>query len=320
MRSKIFIAALFILSIVSATDVSGVISSNTTWSISGSPYTVTGNVLVNSGVTLTIEAGVTVKFDADKSLQINGELIAQGTSSNKITFTSNQSSPAAGDWGRIFFSESSNDAVFSSGTYQSGCIMEYCDISYGGGTESSGQIHADRSHIFLKNCTVKYSGNTGVYVYKSSLTIESTDVKNSNSSGVGLSGYGGGTTDLSVNNCTFSNNAGSGLYYGADVASGSATIENSEALNNAGTGFSLNDLTRGVTLNKNIIFGNNRGVWLDAISTANVQKNDIFNNTSNGVECGYSGPFNLSNNIIYNNGDAIDTWYSGAFNFSNNSM
>ena len=64
----------------SQTDVSGAISSDTTWGTSGSPYTVTGNVLVSSGVTLTIEAGVTVKVSSSAIIQNNGTLIAIGTS------------------------------------------------------------------------------------------------------------------------------------------------------------------------------------------------------------------------------------------------
>ena len=40
--------------------------------------------------------GVEVKFDSETVMQIRGELIAQGTSDNKIIFTSNASSPAAG--------------------------------------------------------------------------------------------------------------------------------------------------------------------------------------------------------------------------------
>jgi len=46
-----------------ATDVSGVINTNTLWNLDGSPYIVTGGVLVESGATLTIEAGVEVRFD-----------------------------------------------------------------------------------------------------------------------------------------------------------------------------------------------------------------------------------------------------------------
>ena len=47
-----------------------------------SPYIVTGNVVVAGGVTLAIESGVTVKFESDKGLQVNGTLKAQGTSDN----------------------------------------------------------------------------------------------------------------------------------------------------------------------------------------------------------------------------------------------
>lgn len=43
-----------------ATNVSGTISTNTTWSQVNSPYVMTGNVTVAAGVTLTIEPGVIV--------------------------------------------------------------------------------------------------------------------------------------------------------------------------------------------------------------------------------------------------------------------
>src|SRR3990172_10271824 len=46
---------------IADTSVSGYITSDTTWTKANSPY-VAGNVIVNSGVTLTIEQGVTVKF------------------------------------------------------------------------------------------------------------------------------------------------------------------------------------------------------------------------------------------------------------------
>ena len=82
----------------SQTDVSGAISSDTTWGISGSPYTLTGSILVPSGVTLTIEAGVTVKVNSGLYIKIKGTIIAEGTSSSLITFTSSNSSPNKGDW------------------------------------------------------------------------------------------------------------------------------------------------------------------------------------------------------------------------------
>jgi hypothetical protein len=43
------------------TNISGIIFSDTTWTLAASPYIVTGNFLVNSGITLTIEPGVIIK-------------------------------------------------------------------------------------------------------------------------------------------------------------------------------------------------------------------------------------------------------------------
>ena len=94
------------------TPVAGFIESDTTWTLADSPYLATGNILVNQGVSLTIEPGVLIKFDSGFSLKIEGELVARGTESQLITFTSNQSSPAPGDWGYILFTDTSTDAAF----------------------------------------------------------------------------------------------------------------------------------------------------------------------------------------------------------------
>ena len=54
------------------TYVSGSITSDTTWYLMNTPYIVTGDVIVDNGTTLTIEADVTVKFDGLYSLIVNG--------------------------------------------------------------------------------------------------------------------------------------------------------------------------------------------------------------------------------------------------------
>lgn len=98
-----------------ATSVTGRIESDATWTKAGSPYTLTGNVLVSTGVTLTIEAGVTVNL-TDYLLMVNGTLRAIGTSSDKIQFRG----------GTITITEYSNSWNEETG---SGCIIEYtnCD-------------------------------------------------------------------------------------------------------------------------------------------------------------------------------------------------
>jgi len=90
---------LFILSFVSLinianaqTYVSGGIYSNTTWTKVNSPYIVVDTVILNPNVTLTIEPGVIVKFADDKFLETNeAKIIAIGTNTDSITFTSNSS-------------------------------------------------------------------------------------------------------------------------------------------------------------------------------------------------------------------------------------
>jgi hypothetical protein len=69
----------------SSTPAGGIINVDTTWSKADSPYILTGALGIISGVTLTIEAGVTVHF-SDNYMQVNGTLNAKGTSTDPIQF------------------------------------------------------------------------------------------------------------------------------------------------------------------------------------------------------------------------------------------
>ena len=59
---------------VGATDVGGIIDTDTTWGIAGSPYVATKNIQVAVGGTLNIEPGVIIKFNPDTGFIIAGEL------------------------------------------------------------------------------------------------------------------------------------------------------------------------------------------------------------------------------------------------------
>ena len=83
------------------------ITSNTTWT-SNNTYLLSGLVYVKNGATLTIQPGTKILGDktvANTSLIITqgAKIIAQGTSTNPIVFTSNQpaGSRNVGDWGGI---------------------------------------------------------------------------------------------------------------------------------------------------------------------------------------------------------------------------
>ena len=151
-----FAGILLIATPALAENHSGTIGTET-WTFVNSPHIITGDVTVSDGHTLTIEAGCEVKFDGNYYLLISGRLIADGDSSNHITFTSNQSVPGPGDWYYI-------------GTWSSdpGTLLDYCDISYGG---SSGSMIAGGFHggnVTISNCTIEYSANRGISIYTNS--------------------------------------------------------------------------------------------------------------------------------------------------------
>jgi PKD domain len=71
-----------------ATDVGGIISSNTVWDLAHSPYTIISQVQIADGVTLTIQPGVVVSASdvMNGLIKVWGTLKAIGTSSQNITF------------------------------------------------------------------------------------------------------------------------------------------------------------------------------------------------------------------------------------------
>ncbi|MBW8041400.1 MAG: hypothetical protein FVQ85_15570 [Planctomycetes bacterium] len=86
MRKLSIITTLILLSIsISsyATDVGGIISSDTTWTLAESPYNLVSNVQIGDGITLTIEPGVEV-FGDHLWIEVWGTLDATGTASSKI--------------------------------------------------------------------------------------------------------------------------------------------------------------------------------------------------------------------------------------------
>jgi len=86
---------------MSLVNVSGPIIANTTWTAANSPYILTGVVIVNEGVTLTVEPGVVVMGNTDLGFVVNGHLQATGTPTHPITFTSSANS-TPGEWYGIF--------------------------------------------------------------------------------------------------------------------------------------------------------------------------------------------------------------------------
>lgn len=77
------------LSVWAQTEVSGNLSADETWTADGSPYNVIGDVGVPSGMTLTIEAGVTVNYTGDFKVLVFGAIQVNGVEGNTVVFNGN---------------------------------------------------------------------------------------------------------------------------------------------------------------------------------------------------------------------------------------
>lgn len=141
-------SSLTVVPTSSSTSVSGRISTNTTWTLIGSPYIVVGDVVVETDVFLTIEPGVVVKFTSGTDLIIDGALVAQGNSLQRITFTSDSITPEPGDWGTIRFRDTSIDEA---------CVIDWAIIEY-----ANRGVTLDYSSPKISNSVLRYNVD-GIY-------------------------------------------------------------------------------------------------------------------------------------------------------------
>ncbi|MCI0606147.1 right-handed parallel beta-helix repeat-containing protein, partial [bacterium] len=198
--SGVILVLLFFCGSAHSLDVCGTVSG--TWTTSQSPYVVTCSVTVNSGVTLTIEAGVTVKFASATQLTVNGTLIAIGTAANPITFTSNAATPTPGSWRSIYFA-SPADVINSR--------LSYANISYGGATDP-GSVTMNGpytgSWITIDHLTVSNSSSSGIYIGNANyVTVDSSTISNCSGAGVTIN------TGGQVTNSTITGNGTYGINY-----------------------------------------------------------------------------------------------------------
>jgi len=281
-------------------EVSGAITSDTTWLAVNSPYIVTGNIVVNAGSTLTIEPGVTVKFESGKALRVNGELIAQGSESKSILFTSNQASSAPGDWVGISFTETSVGATYDGeGNYISGSVMQYCTVEYGGNYDTD---------------------MAAIMIISSSPLIDRCNIHSSAGGGIAING---GAPRLVAN--SISGNArerGGGIFIQSGEAVGEAVIIGNEIFNNTssegGGVFIASDtvIFRENTVRDNESSGSGGGIYN---YYGNISGNTISGNSAGDVGGGiYNGHGDINGNTIIGNsarysGGGIYYYYSGSY-------
>lgn len=136
---------------------------------SGCLYAITNNVLVDNGSRLTIEPGVTLRFDGKYYIAVDGILDASGSEVAPIRFTSGSDWPMRDDWAQLRFRSSSDVSRLSH------VIVEYAgDYSL---TQSpaaifvEGQARLEIEDSIIQSNTVGISGS-GIITISNSLLTE----------------------------------------------------------------------------------------------------------------------------------------------------
>ncbi|HIA02411.1 MAG TPA: right-handed parallel beta-helix repeat-containing protein, partial [Myxococcales bacterium] len=158
-------------------------------------YQVNGSLIMQTGTTMTVDPGVTMKFESNGRLTIKGNLDAQGTASQRIGFTSHRDdrlggdldlngyggTPANGDWQGLYLA----DGV------DGGTVLDYVAIRYGGLVDAG--LYADRTDFSISNSEVSNSSRYGIRAFEASVTISNTEIFSNALTGVYLSTSGSST-------------------------------------------------------------------------------------------------------------------------------
>ncbi|WP_430812481.1 MULTISPECIES: right-handed parallel beta-helix repeat-containing protein [unclassified Carboxylicivirga] len=160
---KIFTLVVFLMGLTmglfAQTLVSGFISTDSTWTVDGSPYEVISNLQITSSGSLTIDPGVEVWIESNTSIIVDGDLIANGTLGNRVLITSRKSpgSRAKGDWNEINV-RTGGSASFNATTIEYGGYSSSYNIAYSCLSSSGGLI------TVADNCIIKDSNNSGLEI------------------------------------------------------------------------------------------------------------------------------------------------------------
>lgn len=257
------------------------------WTVANSPYIIEGRAIVPTSQTLTIEPGVEVRLKSSTSptpswfdyasgnvgvIRVQGEIIANGTTTNAIVFTRDNS----GFWGTILIDENA-----SSNSSFSNCIIEYANESRN-----------------ITGITSPVSFNAGISIFKNSVSFENNQLRNNNVNGMYIRGVN--TSFDFANNLIFDNGSN-----GLVIEESSVNAINNTLYNNSITASGLVSAIRSsnsnVFLVGNLIYNNdNFGIF-----TTNGGNHYIINNTIVGNEQGIrvengANTF-IQNSIIQNN-------------------
>lgn len=212
------------------------ITCDATWT-KARPYVIYDSAWVDTGCTLTVEAGTRIYLDNNAVFTIAGSLDIQGTADEKVLIANTRLDPkydvAPGQWGTILFYPGST-----------GNSIDHTIIKNGatGLTLAINLANGDGAELSISNTSVHHMSSSGIAAYAGQIAAHNLEVFNCKDQLV--AGLGGGI--YTFNHCTFSNDPNEFTREGASVV-----FTNALEFNDGST--FPNDLT--LSLTNSIIWG-----------------------------------------------------------------
>ena len=289
---------------------------------------ITGNVVVSPGDSMIIPPGTMVLFTAHFHIEVQGKLIAQGSSDKPICFTTadttgftNQTNQR-GAWGGIEFINTSRDNDSS--------IFTHCHFSYAkamGDTISKyGSVFNIRNFnkIRIQDCdfrhTFAWHWGGAIYGEYANILIKNSFFGHNACGQVGLPyGYGGAVyfrhSSPEILNCSFVQNSSTGMGGGACFEYADVSLEanlfkgNHSALGGA-LGYVRSEPTQAIV--NNVFIENNAVFFGEAIACLNSSPTFLHNTLVDNYNDSYGGVFYCNessspvvvNSILYNTVDS----------------
>ncbi|MBU0520580.1 T9SS type A sorting domain-containing protein [bacterium] len=268
----------------------GPVSGN--WDVAGSPYLIQGEIQIDAGASLQIDAGVEVIFAGHYKFLVQGILTADGTAEDSIRFTA--ADPQIG-WHGLRFVSAQNGSQL---TY---CIIEDGIASGEQQDNSGGGVYCFISHPVFADCSIRNNtagfGGGGIYMHENSAPVfTDCDVIDN------YSGDSGGGITITVNS--------------APTLDGCLIADNSAGRCGGGVaiGWDSEPLLTGCTIagNTSIYFGGGIDCdYSDPIITGCMITNNSTGVLGGGIDADYSDPV-IEYSAIHSNSSGLN---SGGFDF-----
>jgi hypothetical protein len=253
----------------------GTLTQSTTLPTSGLPYDITDSIEVPSGVTLTIEPGVTLRFHENKWLRVNqgGRLVAEGSATQPIVFTRRWSEY----WAGILLDRTQEDNRISH------AVIEYTH-EWISNPRTHG-VSAYGARVTIADSEIRYTDDSVAVQtypwlgYEPTIYLLRNEIHDIQSDAVHVTG---GTAVIQGNH----------IY---DIQNGAWPLE----------GIEVSHMTTPTLLLDNHI----HGVSDDCVdlnhSSAVIERNEVHHCGDKGISIGHPSSTTLVNNLVYANVDGI---------------